>query len=114
MAELAVMQEGGWVDWGGCLVKVGGVDTEMYRTGHSHASLSINLTAFSLPQLLQRARRGAGEVRGVRDDHVECGERRFPLNSAFAPLRVDTVAWSQSVKQEGRFREKSEDAAHLQ
>lgn len=37
MAELAVMQEGGWVEWGGCLVKVGGVDTEMYRTGHSHA-----------------------------------------------------------------------------
>lgn len=29
---------GGWVGgWGGCLVKVGGVDTEMYRTGHSHA-----------------------------------------------------------------------------
>lgn len=30
---------GGWVGGlgGGCLVKVGGVDTEMYRTGHSHA-----------------------------------------------------------------------------
>lgn len=28
-----------------CLVKVGGVDTEMYRTGHPHAC-SINLTTF--------------------------------------------------------------------
>ena len=29
----------------GVLVKVGGVDTEMYRTGHPHAC-SINLTTF--------------------------------------------------------------------
>lgn len=33
--------------WGmeGCLAKVGGVVTEMYRTGHSHAC-SINLSAY--------------------------------------------------------------------
>lgn len=38
---------GGWGGGGvdGGLVKVGGVDTEMYRTGHPHAC-SINLTAF--------------------------------------------------------------------
>lgn len=38
---LMVMLGGG----GGGLVKVGGVDTEMYRTGHPHAC-SINLTTF--------------------------------------------------------------------
>lgn len=38
--------DSGGVSGGGCcLVKVGGIDTEMYRTGHPHAC-SINLTTF--------------------------------------------------------------------
>lgn len=41
MVVVGVLGRGG----GGCLVKVGGVDTEMYRTGHPHAC-SLNLTTF--------------------------------------------------------------------
>lgn len=56
------------------VVKVGGVDTEMYRTGHPHAC-SINLTTILL-QLLWRAE-GAERFALLRRDDAESGESFF-------------------------------------
>lgn len=98
--------------WGGMVVvKVGGVDTEMYRTGLCHAA-SINLSAFfAAAAVAARTPSGRGVAASGEGDHVKSG---FTLNSGSAPLSgTDTVEWSQSAAQEGRFRGKSEDAAHL-
>lgn len=68
------------VMWGmeGCLVKVGGVDTEMYRTGHSHAC-SINLTTFCCSSCCGAHREQRGALR--LGDHVKSGRGFFTLIS---------------------------------
>lgn len=92
--------------WGmeGCLVKVGGVVTEMYRTGHSHAC-SINLSAYCC-----RSCRGAHtEWRGAlllgRSCQIEQGLFRtdqrpaspIPFGTKNKNGMVSPFLWARSV-----------------
>lgn len=103
----------------GGLVKVGGVDTEMYRTGHPHAC-SINLTTFCCRSCSWRTQ-GSREVRSFRGDYVESGtgfftlisDRRGSFSSAKGEGEKNQTECCRSLSQQGRFPENSEDAAHL-
>lgn len=103
----------------GCLVKVGGVDTEMYRTGHSHAC-SINLTTFCCRSCCGAHREQRGALR--LGDHVKSGrgfftlisDRRAPfLFGKKTPKKQKPGMVSLSLSQQGRFPQNSEDTAHL-
>lgn len=108
------------VMWGmeGCLVKVGGVDTEMYRTGHSHAC-SINLTTFCCRSCCGAHRERRSTL--LLGDHVKSGrgfftlisDRRAPFLFGKKNQKKQHGMVSLSLSQQGRFPQNSEDTAHL-
>lgn len=101
---------------GGGLVKVGGVDTEMYRTGHPHAC-SINLTTVCSRSCCgaHSERRGALLLWG--GDYVESGYGFFILSSdhraRFSSAEKPKTECCHSLVQQGRFPQSSENTAHL-